>query len=265
MSSIAKQEQAFFDELWQQTPIRRITEPLEIPGVELKGRRVLICSCGSGEEPVRAWNAGAEEVWAFDISSTAVRKAHEVAEYNGATVRGQVMDFHALAYPSGYFDVIYGSAILHHVDCGLAGPELLRCLKPGGVAYFAENSDRNPVLRWVRRALFGSPGEVQRSRAFGFQRHGTSDEYPLTDDELALLANAFKGSLSVRFPRFVFFELLAIHGWRNAAFMRAMQGVDGAIGRLIPPLNRYRFLQDVVLTRPAASPEPGAGGALPGG
>jgi SAM-dependent methyltransferase len=260
MSSVARQEQAFFDELWHKTAPRRITEPLVVPGVELRGKRVLICSCGSGEEPVQAVNAGAAEVCAFDISTTAVAKANEVAAYNGVTVHAQVMDFHALAYASESFDVIYGSAILHHVDCGLAGRELLRCLKPGGVAYFAENSDRNPLLRWVRRTLFGAPGEVQRSRALLFRRHGTSDEYPLTDAELDVLRDVFSGGLALRFPRFVFFELLAIHGWRNDRFLRALRGVDGVIGRLVPPVNRYSFLQDVVLRRPPAPAPPAVAG-----
>jgi SAM-dependent methyltransferase len=188
-------------------------------------------------------------VHAFDISFTAAQKARDVASFNDVEVAAQVMDFHALAYPSGYFDVIYGSAILHHIDCDRAGREIFRCLKPGGIAYFAENSDRNPVLRWSRRALFGAPGQVQRSRALFFKRHGTSDEYPLTDDELAVLDGIFGGEVRVRIPRFVFFELLAVHGWRDARFLRLMQRIDRNVARLFPALARYSFMQDVVLTR----------------
>jgi SAM-dependent methyltransferase len=255
----ASGEQAFFDAFWQATPLRRITEPLELPGIDLRGKRVLICSCGSGEEPVRAVNAGASAVHAFDISSTAVAKAREVARYNGVVIHAHVMDFHALAYPSGFFDVVYGSAILHHVDCARTGEEIRRCLKPGGVAYFCENSDRNPLLRWARRTLFGAPGEVQRRRAWLFKRYGTDDEYPLTDDELRVLQRAFGGGLRVRIPRFVFFEMLALHGWRNDLFLRAMQAADRLAVRLRPGIARYSFLQDVVLRKDAVgSPARGA-------
>jgi SAM-dependent methyltransferase len=251
---VAAKEQDFFDEFWQATPLRRITTPLELPGIDLRGRRVLICSCGSGAEPVRAANAGASEVHAFDISTTAVAKALAVARFNGVRITAQVMDFHELAYADGYFDVIYGSAILHHVDCGRVAGELYRCLRPGGVAYFCENSDRNPLLRRVRRALFGSPGEVQRSRALGFRRHGTSDEYPLTDDELRQLAVTFDGELRIRVPHFMFFELLAIHGWRHARVLRLLQAFDRGVARALPAVARYSFLQDVMLVRRGARP-----------
>jgi SAM-dependent methyltransferase len=244
-------EQAFFDAFWQATPLRRITERLEMPGVDLRGKRVLICSCGSGEEPVRAVNAGASAVYAFDISSTAVAKAREVARHNGVVIHAHVMDFHALAYPSDFFDVVYGSAILHHVDCARAGDEIRRCLKPGGLAYFCENSDRNPLLRWARRTLFGAPGDVQRRRAWVFKRYGTDDEYPLTDDELRALQRAFGSALRIRIPRFVFFEMLAVHGWRNDRFLRATQVADRLAVRLIPGIARYSFLQDVVLRKDA--------------
>jgi SAM-dependent methyltransferase len=164
-------------------------------------------------------------------------------------IAAQVMDFHELAYPDGYFDVIYGSAILHHVDCGAVAAELYRCLRPGGVAYFCENSDRNPILRVARRTLFGSPGEVQRSRAFGFVRHGTADEYPLTDDELRELAAVFDGELRIRAPSFVFFELLAIHGWRSERVLRLMRALDRGLATWVPAIRRYGFLQDVMLVR----------------
>jgi SAM-dependent methyltransferase len=248
-SSPVAQEQEFFDDFWAATRVRRITERLELPGIELAGKRVLICSCGSGEEPVRAVNAGAREVHAFDISRTAVRKALQVAEFNRVSISAQVMDFHALAYPTGYFDVIYGSAILHHIDCERAGRETLRCLAPGGTAYFAENSDRNPLLRWARRLLFGTPGDVQRSRRLFFRRYGTADEYPLTDDELAVLAAIFDGELRVRIPRFVFFELLALHGWRQQTFQHLMRQLDSRTARLLPPVARYSFVQDVIMAR----------------
>jgi SAM-dependent methyltransferase len=251
MKHVVENEKEFFDSFWLNTAIRHIAAPLELPGVELRGKRVLICSCGSGEEPVRAARAGAAEVHAFDISEVAVQKARALAEFNGVTVHAQVMDFHALEYPAGFFDVIYGLAILHHVDCDRVGREIHRCLKPGGVAYFAENSDRNPLLRRARRLFFGEPGEVQRRRFLFFRRHGTDDEYPLTDAEIEAVAAPFGGEYRLTFPRFVFFELLAIHGWRNDGFYRLMQRLDRALLRGLPQLAPYSFVQEVWLEKAA--------------
>ncbi len=250
MDELIRREREFFDACWQDTTPRRIEGRLEIPGVELRGKRVLICSCGSGIDVVLAGNAGAE-VYAFDISPTAVAKAREVAAFNGVRVVADEMDFHELRYPDAYFDVIFGSSILHHVECGKVGGELWRCLRPGGVAYFFENSDRNPVLRWFRRLAFGNPGEVQRERFLFFRRYGSPDEYPLTVEELRELAQAFPGRLTLSHDRFVFFELLAIHGWHAPRFRKLMQGLDALAVRVAPGLLPYSFEQYVRLERPA--------------
>lgn len=251
MNEVVSRERDFYDRFWSQTEPRRIEEPLHVPGVSLKGRRVLICSCGTGEDPVRAFRAGAAEVHAFDISTVAAEKARAMAAHNELTVQAAVMDFHRLAYADDSFDVIYGLAILHHVDCGPVGAELHRCLRPGGVAYFSENSDRNPILRWVRRMAFGSPGELQRSRFLFLRRHGSSDEYPLTETEVENVSAPFGGRHTLHFPRFVFFELLSIHGWRNPGFLRLMQWMDNTLVRWFPGVVRFSFLMDIELRKSA--------------
>lgn len=248
-SELSNREAAFFDDLWQQTKLERYPDPLVIPGIaSLSGRRVLVCSCGTGMEPVMAANAGAE-VFAFDISHEAVAKAIAVAEYNRVTINAEVMDFHALRYPSDYFDLIVGSSILHHVDCEKVGSEIYRCLKPNGVAYFIENSDRNPVLRWARRTMFGNPGGFQKRRFLFFGRHGTSDEYPLTEEEVAVLERIFDGHITRLYPNFVFFRMLAIHGWSNPTFTRVMRALDNFTSRLIPSVRKYSFAQNIWLQK----------------
>jgi SAM-dependent methyltransferase len=249
---VAERERAFFDKVYATTRLVKVEGILSIPGIEsLAGKRILICSCGSGFEQVRAARAGAE-VFTFDISPVAVENARRVAEFNGFRIHAEVMDFHRLDYPDNFFDAAYGWCILHHVDCELAGKELFRCLKPGAIAAFWENSDRNPLIKWFRRKAFGAPGSYQRQRFLFFRRIGTPDEYPLTDDEIASLSAIFKGNIRILHEQFSFFRLLSFFMWRNRIFEGIMSALDDLVAKLIPSVMEYSFSQIIWLQKPSA-------------
>ena len=159
-------------------------------------------------------------------------------------------DFHHLKYPDDFFDLIYGKAILHHVDCNLAGREIYRCLKPGGIAFFWENSDRNPILRWFRRKAFGTPGGYQKQKFLFFKRHGTTDEYPLTEEEVDILSEIFDGNIKILHERFNFFSLLSSFGWQNRTFRKLVIMLDDFLATILPPIMKYSFYQQVLLHKP---------------
>jgi SAM-dependent methyltransferase len=263
--TVEQREKAFFNDKWKEVQLRPIAGSLAIPGLDsFVGKRVLICSCGSGIEPVRAAKQGAE-TYAFDISETAAFNARRMAAFNGVTIQAAVMDFHQMAFPPDFFDVLYGSSVLHHVDCERAAREMYRVLKPGGVAYFRENSDRNPLLRVVRRWLFGAPGAYQKTRAvFLVKRTGSTDEYPLTDDEIDAMRNIFHGNLQVLNDRFLFFFLLDFLVFKNRFAGRAMRALDDWIGRTFPSLLKYSFSLQVLLRKPQ-SPQAASTRPLPTG
>ena len=244
-----KREKKFYDEKWKGVRLRAINEEIIIPGVDLKGKRVLICSCGSGIDPVRAAGQGAE-TYGFDISETAVGNARAMAEHNNVRVRIEVMDFHNLSYEDDFFDVIYGSAILHHVDCSIVGREIYRVLRPGGTAYFRENSDRNPIYRLIRRSLFGRPGGYQKQRFLFIKRAGTTDEYPLTTREIDILSKIFRGNADVKNNRFDFFYLLYFYVLRNDGIGKLLRAFDAWIGNTFPAIKRFSYTQDILLKKP---------------
>jgi hypothetical protein len=68
---------------------------------------------------------------------------------------------------------------LHHLDLAVAGRELHRVLRPGGVAVFCEPWGENPVLRWARARL-PYPGKER-----------TPDEQPLCRQQVGLLQTIF--------------------------------------------------------------------------
>lgn len=222
-----ERERDFFDSFW--TAHTNPITPIAIPTVDsLQGKRVLICSCGSGQHPVAAALEGAE-VYTFDLSPVAVRKELDIARSHHLTIHADVMDFHELTYPDQFFDIIYGEMILHHVDCARVAKHLYRCLKPGGIAYFFENSDRNPILRLIRRTVFGKPGTVQRQRFLFFKRQGTPDEYPLTESEVAAIAAEFREPPQRFYDRLVFFETFSYVLGNPRILKACMQAIDQAM------------------------------------
>jgi ubiquinone/menaquinone biosynthesis C-methylase UbiE len=249
--SIQEREKQFYDEHWKKTQICEIEGAINIPCVaDFKGKRVLICGCGTGIIPVQAAKQGAE-VYAFDISETAVEKAKEMADYNNVHVKVDAMDFHNLLYENNFFDIIYGTAILHHVDCSVVGHEIYRVLKPGGIAFFRENSDKNPILRFLRRLLFGGPGGYQRQKFAFIKRTGTTDEYPLTEKEIKMLSHAFNGNIRVLNERFVFFYLLDRFIFRKKQTLgRILRNLDLFIGAIFPFIRKYSRKQEIWMKKP---------------
>ena len=248
----------FFDKEWGGVEPQEVTEVpfmglskglIEVPGIaHLVGKKILICSCGSGIEPTLAAKQGGQ-VFAFDISRVACLNTKKMATYNGIFASANVADFNHLPYLDETFDIIYGCSILHHIDCVLAGKELRRVLRPGGGAFFRENSDRNPVLRALRRLCFGKPGEHQKSKFWFFERLGTSNEYPLTECEVEILAACFDGNIYRYNEHFGFFYLLDYLVFRKGWVGKLLWSVDQTIGRISPFLKKYSFYQEILLIK----------------
>jgi SAM-dependent methyltransferase len=255
-ADLSTREALFFDQAWKSVPMRHEPRSLQIPALgDLAGKRVLVCSCGTGVEPVRVARSGAE-TFACDVSTQAVDNARQMASFNGVQVAADVNDITALSYPDNFFDVLYGTSFLHHVDMDRAAPEMYRVLRPGGVAYFRENWDGNPLLRFLRRRLFGRPGDVAKRRWGLFTRTGSTDEYPLTPAEFDVFARAFLGHAEVSHDRFLFFYLLNFLLFRNQTIGAGLRRLDRTIGRLFPRLMQYSFSAVVIgrkLEPPASS------------
>lgn len=99
-----------------------------------------------------------------------------------------IMDAHRLCFADSFFDVVYGGAILHHLDLEKAMEEIYRVLKPGGVIIFSEPLTYNPFAKLVR---FFTP-EAR-----------TPDEKPLGQRELHIISRFF-------LTRCYFFEFLSV-------------------------------------------------------
>jgi len=145
---------------------------------DLPGRKLLDFGCGHGMAAVVLARKGAQ-VTAFDISAGYLGEAQRRALANQVDVDFLQANGERLPFADNCFERVWGNAVLHHLDLEIAARELLRVLRPGGVAVFCEPWGENPLLSWARKRL-SYPG-----------KHRTADETPLRRDHLRILGSIF--------------------------------------------------------------------------
>ncbi len=118
-----------------------------------------------------------------------------------------------LPFAAGAFRVIYGKAVVHHLDLELAAREINRLLRPDGRASFAEPLADHPLILLGRRLT---------------PKLRTQDEHPLRVEELETLGGEFRCSQST------YTYLLA----PLAYFARLLPGAEPIFRNLYRLLNR---------------------------
>ena len=118
---------------------------------EISGKRILEYGCGEGWITAEMASMGGR-VDAFDISSEAIENATQFLRKNNLLDKCNLKQMAAeqLNYNDETYDLVVGFAILHHLDLSKAVPELVRVMKKGGRAYFAEPLGENPVVNLYR-------------------------------------------------------------------------------------------------------------------
>lgn len=176
---------------------------------DVRGLRVVDFGCGSGANTLLLAGRGAH-VWAVDISEELIRLGERRLAANGLAGGAQfiVGSAHDLPFPDASIDVVFGIAILHHLDLALVSREVHRVLKPGGRAIFQEPVRNSATLRFVRSLIpyrapdlspferpltdgeleaFGAPFAEVRSRAFCLPHVLVGQRLPVVRDQIARL------------------------------------------------------------------------------
>jgi SAM-dependent methyltransferase len=147
---------------------------------DVRGRRIVDYGCGSGANSVLLANRGAH-VYGVDISpdlvTLASRRMAINGRPNGATFL--VCSGYDLPLPDGSIDIVFGIAILHHLDLSKASREIARVLRPGGRAIFQEPVRNSRIVRAIRPLI-----PYRQPDLSPFER-------PLTDRELQDFARPF--------------------------------------------------------------------------
>jgi SAM-dependent methyltransferase len=171
----------------------------------------------------------------MDISPVAVEHARARAAGEGLErFEFAAMDAEALDFADNSFDLVYGSAIVHHLDLRRALPEVARVLRPEGRAIFIEPLGHNPLINLYRRRT----PELR-----------TPDEHPLRLDDLELISSFFEAS---EYRLFHFLALGAVPFRSTRAFaplLTILDAGDRALFRL-RALRRLAWYVVLVLDRP---------------
>ena len=127
------------------------------------GKTALEIGCGIGIFTSILARSGAG-ITAVDLSPDLAERAR--AQNPAANVTYLVMNVEKLEFPDNFFNCVYGSSVLHHLDLQKALPEMLRVLKPGGTFVFTEPNMLNPQImlqkniKPLRTLLGDSPDET---------------------------------------------------------------------------------------------------------
>jgi SAM-dependent methyltransferase len=201
---------------------------------DVRGRQVLELGCGSGANTVCLVGRGAS-VCALDISEDLIRLARRRLEVSGCAGGScfVVGSAHQLPLPDASVDVVFGIAILHHLDLSLVSREVHRVLRQGGHAIFQEPVRNSPTLRAVRSLIPRTALDVSP-----FER-------PLTDDELRAFAAPFS-SMRVRafgLPHVIVGTLF------SRGHVDRLYRLDAALLRKMPRLQYYAGIRVIEVVR----------------
>jgi SAM-dependent methyltransferase len=215
-------EAAYLDhETWIRPALARLGD--------VAGLRVLDYGCGHGMAAVVLARRGAR-VTAFDLSEGYLSEAGRRAAANGVRVERVLADGERLPFADAAFDRVWGNAVLHHLDIEIAGRELYRVLKPGGVAVFCEPWGENPLLNWARRRL---PY---------WRKQRTADEEPLRLRQVRALRRVFP---AVELQGYQLLSMLR-RVLRPGRLTAGLERCDAVLLRRLPRLQH--FCRYVVLT-----------------
>jgi SAM-dependent methyltransferase len=199
------------------------------------GMTVLDYGCSSGRYARLAASKGARVI-GIDISETAIEQAkHAAAQHGLHDIEYRVMNAEQLEFPANSFDLVFGVAILHHLDLTRSLQEIARVTKPSGSAFFLEPMGHNPVINLYRRMT---------------PTLRTPDEHPLLVSDLRAAETLF-GSVKSHF--FTLNPLLALAVRNTPLFepaLSALEAVDRKLFRFVPPIRRHAWQVGLHLSKP---------------
>jgi len=204
---------------------------------DVRGKTVLEYGCGDGRNTLILARRGAS-VKALDISPELISAARQrlVANNITADVEFIVGSAHDLPLPDNSVDVVFGMAILHHLDLALSAKAVKRVLRKGGRAIFQEPVRNSTFIKFLRGLV---PYQAPDISPF---------ERPLTDKELVTYADGFS---SYRSKAFVLptTNLVNVLPPLQQRFIHTCYKWDTAILKNFPALSFYATVRVIEMVK----------------
>lgn len=152
----------------------------------LENRRILYYGCGLNWDTADRFRSSGAQTVMIDLSYQSVRMlAHKIVkEEADKELTVLQMDCERLGFRDRAFDIVYGRAILHHLDTDEAAREIARVLRPGGRAVFQEPLNMNLFINLFRRLT---------------PRWRTPTEHPLSFADLKAVGQHFRRMTHIEF------------------------------------------------------------------
>ena len=204
---------------------------------DVRGKVVLEYGCGDGLNTLALARRGAL-VKALDISPELIEVARRRLQVNGAdaNVEFVVGSAHDMPLADESVDVVFGIAILHHLDLKLSAREVRRVLRPGGRAIFQEPVRNSGFVKFVRGLIPYKSPDVSP-----FER-------PLSDRELAEYADGYSSYRSKAFT-LPTTNLINILPPLERRLGDACYRWDAAVLRALPPLAHFATVRVVEMVK----------------
>jgi ubiquinone/menaquinone biosynthesis C-methylase UbiE len=204
---------------------------------DVKGKIVLDYGCGAGENSVFLASRGAEKVIGIDISPELIELGKKRLMLHGLseTTELHVASAYALPMETESIDVVFGIAILHHLDLKLASDEVYRVLKKGGRAIFVEPVRNSRTIWFIRKLI---PYQLPDVSPY---------ERPLKDAELEKFAEKFATYRNRAFT-IPFVSLAAVMKVPYRILSTTIQ-LDGKILKAMPFMKRYAGERAIIITK----------------
>jgi ubiquinone/menaquinone biosynthesis C-methylase UbiE len=203
---------------------------------DVNGKTVLDLGCGDGENTVLLSRRGAQ-VKALDISDELIKVARHRLVVNNvhSGVDFFVGSAHGLPLADESIDVVFGMAILHHLELPLVAREVHRVLRKGGRAIFSEPVRNSKLIKFIRNLIPYRAPDVSP-----FER-------PLTDKELRDFGRAFSAyrSKSFSLPYVNLAQVLPV----IRDHIQPLYQFDKAVLQKIPFLGYYASIRVIELVK----------------
>lgn len=219
-SRVGKEEVRFISDY--DTLMNSFTKKLS----QFENQKILSIGCGTGSfETFLARNNN--RITAIDISPESIKKLEQTLHDEGVSnVQTKLMDAENLDFEDKTFDLIYGIAILHHLDLQNAIPEFKRVLKDNGRLLFIEPPANNYLVNRYRNST-----PHMRSKF----------EHPLTDKDIRFIQNYFKTNISGFNMLITVMPSFVRHSKNFKFFRNVLSSTDKFLMNLFPSLKKYSY------------------------